>query len=167
MVEDLEQGVLAARGPDGEWISVTTALQLRRPVLGRRVLWVPFLPADFRERRRQRLEDLQRRRVLDGKSKYLVQVTPTPPLARVVPMQSMDDAPRSTASTTLPARLRAARLAAGLSQREFGRVFGVSATSVCNWERGFVEDEHGHVRGKRMSATHRAAVEQWLAARDG
>ena len=158
------------------------AVRLSTADLLRRVRFYLFLPEDWRETRRKLWEEYQRKRADRGETDFAWKITEDEGEARGIreagpalpgmaaPLQVVppEEAASSTEKEEAPVprplriRLRLARTARGLSQKEAGALFGVGQQTYAKWERGTEPDEEGRVRGKPIPRERVREVLQWI-----
>lgn len=155
VVVDYLEGVVAARGPGGRWLTLEEASKLPERELGRKTKWFLFLPETWREDRKRKWEEASGWNATEDLAEAeraraaLVEKTPAPPA-------------EETGLSLLRHRLRAARLDRGLRLEDVGRLFGVSKMSIHHWELGPEPDEETGRRGKRIPHERVPLVTRWV-----
>lgn len=164
VVMDYLGGVVAARGPDGSWLTAEEAQQLPWDQLVQQTRWFLFLPETWRDDRRRRWEELtgyratedeaeaRRARAARWSGEEPEEDLPSPVGARV-----------GTGGLPLFMRLHMAMKERGLSQGAVAQLFGVSRPAVSLWFKGTDPDPEGEVKGKPIPAELRPLAERWVA----
>jgi len=157
VVVDYLGGVVAARGPEGRWLTLEDAAKLPETDLGRRTKWFLFLPETWGEDRRRKWEKASRWTATEDPAEAA--------RAREALLARTLEAPKAeTGLDLLRHRLRAARLNRNLSFEDVGRLFGVSKVTVYRWELGPEPDldEGGKVKGDRIPPERVPLVARWV-----
>jgi len=156
-------GIIAARGPGGEWLTLEEASRLPEADLCRRTKWLFFLPSTWRMDRKQKWEEQQKERAERGETPFAWKITEDPREAERGRAALRGDVPAGeTDPRPLRHLLRSARLERGLSLREAGDLFGVSKGAVSQWETGPEPDPDGRVRGKPIPSELVSLVRRWV-----
>ena len=173
VVVDYSEGVVAAKGEGGKWLSLKDAAVLPENEL-KRVRWYFFLPETWPTIRRQKWEARQAERARKGLAPYAWKATDNPRTAEAARLflrgqaHAVEVKPTAATSETsglvlVRHRLRKARLDRGLTLEAVGRVFGVGKAVVQKWELGTEPDpEDGKVRGKPIPPGLVPLVLRWV-----
>jgi len=166
VVEDYLEGVVAARGPDGAWLTLERASSFSEPDLGKRTRWFFFLPETWREDRKRKWEaHMEKRAAEHGTPAWKATEDPVEAerAREALKAEARGETVVDESSRPLRHRLRAARLERGLSLAETGKLFGVSHAALSKWETGTEPDEEdGRVRGKPIPAELVPLVLRWV-----
>lgn len=85
-----------------------------------------------------------------------------PPSELPVPLQPPRNKRHRRGRKGLWERMKEARLDANLSQAAAGKLFGVSQSTYCCWEKGPKHDRDSRVQGKRISKELAFLVKRWV-----
>jgi DNA-binding transcriptional regulator YiaG len=178
VVEEAMGGVVAVLHRK-RWYSLPESVRsLPERDLGQEAKWFLFVAADWQERLHRDLEAHHKRRHTRGEMPYEVKVTTDREAHRQahealhgVRHEAEEPAQAQTAADApagLPLHhcLRAVRRERGLSQRDVGRLFGISKVTVLKWEAGPLPDEEGKVRGLPIPAELVPLVRRWIETGD-
>lgn len=162
VVVDYLGGIVAARGPDGSWLTAAEAQAFPWDALVYRTRWFLFMPEDWREARRRRWEERTGYRATEDEaaarrvreSRWSGEdALPSPVGGRV----GLEGSP-------LRLRLHVAMKERGLSQGAVAQLFGVSQPVVSLWFKGTEPDpDTGEVKGKPIPAELVPLVERWVS----
>lgn len=144
VVVDYLDGVVAARGPDGRWLSLEEASRLPERDLGQKTKWYLFLPETWREDRKRKWEDASGWKATED------------------PAEAERAREAFMGETELRHRLRDARLKRSLRLEDVGQLLGVSKVTVFEWEQGPEPDEDGKVRGKLIPRDRVPLITRWV-----
>lgn len=155
VVVDYLEGVVAARGPGGRWLTLEEASKLPERELGRKTKWFLFLPETWREDRKRKWEEASGWNATEDPAEA--------ERARAALVEKTVGIPaEETGLSLLRHRLRAARLDRGLRLEDVGRLFEVSKVTVYQWELGPEPDEETGKRGKRIPPERVPLVTRWV-----
>lgn len=165
VVMDYLGGVVAARGPDGSWLTAEEAQQLPWDQLVQQTRWFLFLPETWREDRKRRWEERTGYRATEDEAEARHERA-----ARWSGEEPEEDLPSpvgarvGTGGLPLFMRLHMAMKERGLSQGAVAQLFGVDQSAVSRWFKGTDPDpETGEVKGKPIPAELRPLAERWVA----
>jgi len=159
VVEEAIGGIVAGRRPDGKWLTLKEASELQVDEITKNVTWYLFLPQNWTEKRAEDYEKHHAERRARGEVDYPIKITTS--RAEAEQSQNLDGGTWKE-SEPLRIRLYMTRKERGLTQKEAGRIFGVSAMVVAYWEKGAERDEIGKRRGKDVSRELVPLVERWI-----
>jgi hypothetical protein len=155
VVVDYLEGAVAARGPEGRWLTPEEASKLPERDLGRKTKWFLFLPETWRADRTRKWEAASGWDATEDPAEA--------ERARAALAEAPTKAPSGeTGLVLLRHRLRAARLDRGLRLEDVGSLFGVSKMTVSKWETGVEPDEDERSRGKPIPGELAPLVTRWV-----
>jgi DNA-binding transcriptional regulator YiaG len=151
VVEDYLEGRVLVSLKGGRWLTLDMAARLPERALLEQVLFFPFLPEDWRERRKRKWEEHQAARAARGETPHawaITEDTHEAELARL-PGATPGEAP-------LHHRLRDIRLQRSISQGGAATIFGVTRQALAAWEN----------ESKKIPAELSPWVERWIKTGD-